>query len=192
MKPIAEEKRRHQPLIELINPEQCRVYNQETVAADLEAMGFGPSKRLVDAMYISEDNEYGIAVVRVNKERCQDHFLAPNPQIFRGHDQGEAMAQGVLLLGVYSGKITGENIVTLGEVWEQFDRPAFPGTDLNIVVTTEKQEGILGYGEVYAGRRMLTAGYVRGNIASRERVGKILDRMKREQAKAIPVFPMPE
>lgn len=186
----AERPRRHQPLLELVNRETCRLYGQETVAQSLESIGFGSSKRLVDAMYISEDNQYGIAVVRVDEKRCEDHFIG-NP-IFRGHDQGEAIAQATLLLGIYSGDVSSDKIVTLGETWVQFDRPAFPGTDLNIVVKREIEEGFLGYGEVYAGKQLLTAGYVRGNIAPRDKMGRILERLRREQAKVLPVFPMPE
>lgn len=186
----AERSRPHQPLLELVNKETCRVYGRETVAQSLESIGFGPSKRLVDAMYVTADNQYGIAVVRVDEERCKDHFIG-NP-VFRGNDQAEAMAQAILLLGIYSGKVGLDEMVTLGETWVQFDRPAFPGIDLNIVVKIEDQDGILGYGEVYAGNRLLTAGFVRGNIAPSDRMGKILKRLRREQAKAIPVFLMPE
>ena len=55
-----------------------RYVPQVEVHAALERFGFGPSRRMVDALYISPDEKIFVGVLRVDEVRCEGHLIG-NP-----------------------------------------------------------------------------------------------------------------
>ena len=92
------------------------------------------------ALYLSPDSSKAVGVTRVSEELCEDHFVG-NP-VFRGFDEGEAIAQTLLLLMHFSGQISEGYTPRLGKSTISPKWPVVPPVDLNIVVEKlEDKEG---------------------------------------------------
>ncbi|GEM_PF-6064173 len=176
------------PLPEFTDREKYLYIPRNVVTQTLETFGYtDPRMRWVDAMYISPDYSTGVGILQVTEERCSGHLGG----VLRGVDQGEAIGQATLLLYHFTGHIPEGQKPMLRRIELDFENPAVPEVDLNLVVTRLPEENILGgLGRVLCGSTILTQGKVVGQIVSSEFLDKVIERRRRNQTRTTPLFPM--
>jgi len=76
-----------------------RYVSTTEVTEAFEHFRYGPSKRYVDAVYISEDGKQAVGVLKVTEAHCEGHFEGETN--ITGVDQIEAFAQ-TYLVGQYA------------------------------------------------------------------------------------------
>ena len=176
------------PPIELGDRENYRYIPTAEVTSVLEQFGYGPKKRFVHALYLSPDSSKAVGVTRVSEELCEDHFVG-NP-VFRGFDEGEAIAQTLLLLMHFSGQISEGYTPRLGKSTISPKWPVVPPVDLNIVAERLEDNSFGGYGRILCGETVVAEGIINGSVIPRQTGDRILERRKRIQANSTPLFPI--
>ncbi len=176
------------PQIEIGDKVEYRYMDTVETSKALKQYGYGPKKRFVDALYISPDNSKAVGVLRVTEELCVDHFVG-NP-VFRGFDEGEAIAQTLLLLKHFSGEI-GEGYTPRLEESTVFPMwPVVPPVDVNIVVAKFEDNSFGGYGRIFCGKTVVAEGIITGSLIPKELGDQIISRRKRIQANSASLFPV--
>lgn len=159
----------------------------------LSAVGYGPTKKWVDAMYTSEDpeNPIGVGVLRVTPERTRDHF-----DVLRGVDQVESIGQALVLLFQLQGKIPPNHKPLFAAIESTtFSEPAISApdlnTDINIVVvpTGSDKRKFTAHGWVICGETVLTEANIAGAIVSDKLYERILQNARKRQLESTPLFP---
>ena len=167
--------------------QKYRYVSTTEVRKAFEHFGYGPSKRYVDALYISEDGKKAVGVLKVTEEQCKDHF--EGQPVLRGVDQIEALGQTYLLSQYLQGRIP----KNLGPLFAEVDKvhfknPARPGAVLNMHVEeipTDKTSG-----NVFSARGRIMSGEVliseiesfSGALLPIALLPRLMDRSARQQA----------
>lgn len=175
--------------IELGDIESYRYIPQKEIALVLEGFGYGLSKRRVNALYVSEDGSKAVGVWRPTDEIFEGHF--EGELVLRGVEQAEAIGQTLLLMEHFGGKIPKGMSPRLTFVDLAYINAAVPGIDINIAVeevSSGKPNKLLGFGQVFAGKKLLSEGYIGGVMLPVDISRKLLKRTKEQQANAVPQF----
>lgn len=178
------------PEIELGDPSEYQYIEREEVSRVLgEEFNYGPSKRLVDELYLSPDGKIAVGVLRVTEEICEGHFEG-NP-LMRGVDQVEAAAQTHLLRLRFSGELPQGQSPRFGAIEEfTFKNPAVPGMDLNIIAVAAPEGGLNGFARIATGAnngKVISEGFVSGSFMPDALSTRMLDRARRQITP--PLFP---
>ena len=160
------------------NPENYRYIPRSEVSEALDAFGYGSTKKFVDALYIHPDGNSGVGVLKVTEEHCKDHF-----GLLRGVDQGEAIAQTLLLLHKFVTGIPDGQSPLLEHAEVDLKNPALPGSVLNITVneTSSDENSFTGQGAITSGNKITAQGVVSGRVISTELLTRLIERSKRQQ-----------
>lgn len=182
---------KEQRKIELGDVKDYRYIPLEEVTAALKAFGYGPSKRRVDALYISKNGSKAVGVWRPTEEIFEGHF--DGEPVLRGVEQAEAVGQTLLLKKYFAGEIPEGMSPRLTSVDLAYRNAAVPGIDINIAVeevSSGKPIELVGFGQVLAGKKVLSEGYISGVMLPIELSRRLLNRTKEQQANAVPQFPL--
>lgn len=166
-----------------------RYISTAEVSQALEGFGYGPSKKYVDALYIRSDEKQGVGVLKINEEHCRDHF-----GLFRGVDQGEAVAQTLLLLHKFIVGIPDGQSPLLQEITVNVNNPVSPDAVLNMSVEIGDPEGNVfsGNGKILSGEIEISRVNVRGRILSSDLLQKLIERSMKAQRKSPTRFSIQE
>lgn len=186
-----QERRPLYPTPDFAERESYRYVPQAEVASALERFGFGPSRRMVDALYISPDGKTIVGVLRVDEALCEEHLVG-NP-IFQGVQGPEAIAQTWILGKIFTGELDTQTQSVRFEELEKvrFRYSIYPEVDVNIVVK-ELPEQHAAYGQILCGKRVMIDGVFRGVIVEKEKADERAEKRKRMQATSAPIFPFKE
>lgn len=172
---------------ELQDPNVYTKFSKDQVSNALSEFGYGPTKKLVDSLYIHPDTNVGVGVLTITKEHCRDHF-----GIFRGFDQAEAIGQTGLLIAKFSGKIpSGHHPLLTSTEGFDWDLPVVEGAILNLIVQPQDLESaeFKVEGQVVIGKVVVAHGKVAGTIAKQMAVDVLIARRRQIQARTEPLFP---
>lgn len=159
----------------------------EDVSNFLTDFGYGPTKKLIDAYYLSPDKSIGVGVLQVKEETCWDHF-----GILRGVDTIESIAQAYVLYLYKTGIVTVGRPLFAGIKNAEFGKIATPGAILNTVVQrTESPEGeFSAHGWVLRSRTLLTEADISGVVAGGNNMESLKKRASLLQGREQPIFPL--
>lgn len=161
---------------------------REATTEYLENFGYGSSKRLVDALYLSPDRSIVVGILMVNEARCRDHF-----GVFRGVDGVESMAQTLLLAEGYDHQFFKGNRPIFTAISDVvFLKPAVeePPVVLNVIVERigASERGFGGRAWVLRGTDILTQGVVRGDLLTEREYAVFTRRTQSLQDRNVPIF----
>ncbi len=150
----------------------------EEVKSALASLGYGPSKMLVDAVYVRKDGMQAVGVLTVTEGHCRDHF-----GLFRGVDQGEAAGQTLILLHCFTDGIPEGQSPLLRHIAIDTENPAPEGVVLNMFVDKTGNRGNIfsGRANVESGAGVISRVEMSGRILPTELARKLIEwRRKRE------------
>lgn len=172
--------------------QKYRYVSVAEVTEAFEHFRYGPSKRYVDAVYVSEDGKHAVGVLRVTEAHCEGHF--EGEPILRGVDQIEAFAQ-TYLLGQYAlGRIPQELGPLFAEAHASFKNPVKPGAILNMYVeqVDAGQSGNVfsAKGKTLSGDVLISEMEISGAMLPTALLPRLIARSARQQAGTPPKFPI--
>lgn len=176
--------RREPFVLEEENIGEYRYFGIDKVGRLLTELGYGDSKKLVDALYVHEDGLRAVGVLRVTDEMCEGHFGG----VMRGVDQVEAAGQVILLLQEVSGRLPDTYVPRLTVSEASYIGAAVSGMVLNITVISEPNLPIGGSAWISNGTAQIAVAFLQGVVME----GKVSDRLLRRAARSIqePIFPL--
>ena|SRR3989344_2876252 len=159
----------------------------EEITSFLTDFGYGPTKKLIDAYYLSPDKSVGVGVLQVKEETCLDHF-----GILRGVDTIESIAQAYVLYLYKTGIVSIGRPLFAGIENAEFGKIATPGAILNTVVQrTKSPEGeFSAHGWVLRSRTLITEADISGVIAGGNNMESLKKRAASLQTREQPIFPL--
>lgn len=173
--------------------QKYRYVSTAEVADAFEHFRYGPSKRYVDAVYVSADGKQAVGVLKVTEAHCEGHF--DGEPILRGVDQIEAFAQ-TYLLGQYAlGRIPQELGPLFAEAHASFKNPVRPGAVLNMYVGQVDDQGsniFSAKGKTLSGDVVVSEMEISGAMLPIAILPRLIARSARQQASIPPKFPIRE
>lgn len=157
-----------------------------------EHFRYGPSKRYVDALYVSEDGKHVVGVLRVTEEHCEGHF--DGEPILRGVDQIEAFAQTYLLGQYVLGRIPQELGPLFAEAKASFKNPVKPGAILNMyaeqVDMDQSSNVFAARGRTLSGDVVISEMEISGAMLPTTLLPRLIARSARQQSSVPSKFPI--
>lgn len=175
------------PRFEIGRLEDYKYFSPEQTDQLLTDLGYGDSKKLVDAIYVHIDGQLAVGVLKVTDKICEGHFESGH--VMRGVDQMEAGGQVLLLLMQLSGKLSEGMTPRLTEMSNvRFLGAAIPGMVLNIAVLANPEVPIGGIVRITNGTNEISEGELKGTIIKQ----KVADRLLEMAGRGIqtPSFPI--
>lgn len=174
--------------------ESYRYLGRAEVAAMLEGLGFGESKRMLHAAYFSPDGSHIVGVLDFDESMCEGHMV--DDPIFQGVLGPEAMAQTWIVLKIFKGELTPDKTARFeGLDRIRFRHSLYPPVVVNIVVS-EMPERNAAYGQILVGKLATSQGQpaieglFHASILDKERTRDNGERRKRIQENSHILFPL--
>ncbi|MBI2021368.1 hypothetical protein HYS93_00610 [Candidatus Daviesbacteria bacterium] len=168
--------------------------NAQTTQA-LATIGYGPTKMLADAHYLSPDRSLGVTILLVTQKRCRDHF-----GVLRGVDGVEALAQAYLLHRVFAGEqieagsrplfieINGARFASPAVQPNSPDQPPF-ALNLVTMATEAKGKSFSWLAWALRGNELVTQATLSGRIISEAFYKRMIQGTREAQDNTTPLFP---
>lgn len=163
---------------EIGDPGEYEYFSPQQTGQMLTELHYGPSKKLVDVIYVHESGKQAIGVLRVTNEMCEGHF--DSGPVMRGVDQMEAGGQVLLLLKKLSGELPESISPRLTEMNNvRFTGAAIPGMLLNIAVLANPEVPIGGLVKITNGSNEISEGELRGVTIKQKISDRLLEMARR-------------